>query len=194
VKSRRARFAALGQNCAAVWNEESPAGNRLLYLSISSDGGATWSNALNLADNGTTGPWPDPAAAYDANGDLFIAYRTAGTTAGERHLSIVRLGQTSTTPAATIVGGAVDAADVALATGPNGLLVLAWSQVPTGAPGGTLRDVWTMRSTNGGGSWNWPSRRSLPGTTTEGAMAPDIAIAGATVAVVFRVHLTAPCG
>ncbi len=192
----RARLAARGSNCAVVWNEQSGTGSRQLFVTISSDGGLTWSNPFGIADNGTTGPWPDPSPAYDAAGDLFIAFRTAGPNAGERGISVLRLGQTSSTPPAVIAGGAIDAADPVIASGASGLLVLAWSQVATAAPGGTLRDIWTTRSTDGGLNWGWPSRRSLPGTTTEGASAPDLAVAitGGTVAVIFQVHITAPCG
>jgi len=179
-----------------VWNEEGATGSRRLFITVSSDTGATWSNAFSVADNGTTGPWPDPAPAYDTNNDLWIAHRTAGTLAGERSLSLMRLGQSSNTAAFVVVGGAIDVREPAIAAGPGGLLLLAWSQVPTAAPGGTRTDVWSIRSTDLGVTWNWPGRRSLPGTTTDGAGAPDLAVNpnGGAAVVVFRTETTAPCG
>jgi BNR repeat-like domain len=146
-----------------------------LYLSKSSDGGATWTT--NLLDVSTSPPdcssmncgWAFLGAAMtmisDSAGNLYTLWNAGSTAAGPERIYFSKSTDGGNTWAAktdvSTAAQGVEHAFPAIAAAGNGDVRIAWMDTRNAAPGAIDRwNVYYRSSINGGGSWSAESTLS----------------------------------
>ncbi|MCI0342029.1 MAG: IPT/TIG domain-containing protein [Planctomycetales bacterium] len=188
----RPRVAARGNTVLAVWNETISGAFHVAHA-YSTDGGATWSSGASLLNNG--GVLPDPDAGLDGNGNAVVAFTVYGGIAPQGG-SYVRIATIHGTPGSAFtspvqIGGAM-AGPPSVAADGNGIVVVAWDNFPvSGGPvmSNQGRDVWTNRSTDGGGTWGTAQNVTNTGTTLD-SNAPAVALSGSAAVLAWESNPT----
>ncbi len=140
---------------------------------FSTDGGATWTRvALGNAQDGFTSTFRfDPAVAFDANGNVFVAYGVRDFSGSTRRESVVvcrstdggqSYGQFRTISTQNSIGTLPGNDKWLLATGRDNVnanqqnVYIAWTQNVTES-GNTDQRIVVSRSTDGGNVWSAPT-------------------------------------
>ncbi len=146
--SQTPRLAPLpGGGVAAVWRE-GDFGGAQVQLSLSRDGGETFTPARDISD--TPGPCYLPALAVDAVERCFVLWREPLTPAGRIHFSRADAADSPFSPA-TPISETPPVFSSDLADGAPGVLLAAWDQE---------MQIRLSRSTDGGDTWSAPALMS----------------------------------
>jgi len=161
-------IAASGSNVYAVWSDD-PAGNPEIYFRKSADGGATWQAEKRLTNN--AGSSNDPAIAADG-ANIYVVWHD--TTPGNAEIHFLRStdrGATWKNPVRLTNNSGGSFYPAVAADGAN--LYVVWHDTTPGN-----REIFSIRSTDGGASWQGAKR--LTNTATD-SYNPVVAASGTYV-------------
>jgi len=162
-----------GKNLAIVWVDTTAvAGRPDIWAAISTDTGAAWTTAADVSN--TPGVSSEPAVAVAPDGTIHVVWTdaTAGadnpdiwhTQSGDHGKSWKAAEDISKTPGVS--------SHPAVACGFKGEVYVAWSDTTNGTDN---RDIWFVRSLDGGNTWDKPFDASnTPGLSST----PDVAVGG----------------
>lgn len=183
-------------NFVVIWqSEDSLSGtvgtDRDIFISRSTNEGASWSAPAALNTNATTDSDHDysPTFAADGAGNLVVAWNTSNTLGGtigiDRDILVARsadYGVSWSSPAALNTNAATDSGldiEQQVATDGAGNWVVVWdSDDSLGGTIGTDSDILVATSTDNGATWTAPAALNINATTDSGFDAFPFVAAG----------------
>ena len=160
-----------GKDLAIVWIDTTGGADQPdVWAVVSTDSGATWTTAADVSN--TPGVSSEPAVAVAADGTIHVVW--TDTTAGANNPDIWHTQSSdhgkSWKAAEDISKTPGVSSHPAVACGPKGEVYVAWADTTNGKDN---RDIWFVRSLDGGKTWAKPFDMSnTPGLSST----PDVAV------------------
>ena len=163
----------------AVW-EDNRRGNKDIFFTRSTDGGATWSANTRVDDDIDTAEQEEPAIAIDKDGTIYVTWTDERNDAGG-DLYFVRSNDGGADWSANVRvnddTGAAGEDDPVIVVGKNGSIYIAWTE-------GRGADIYFDRSTDAGVTWGTDVRvNDAPGATLQDSPALAVGESGNIYAV-----------